>query len=261
MKFTVIAFAGLAAAAPAVEKRQGCKYGFVFARGSTEPSPIGILIGPALQRALTTKLPGMKTFPVAYAASIGTNVSADRTDAKSKSDGVAAFQKAAGCEVIIAGGYSQGAAVMHNVVGTVNGKKSPLPANIRSKIAGVALFGDTRNKQDGSHIKEFPSEKSKVWCNASDGVCGGALNVNAGHLSYSNTQITEAATYLANLAKGFKKGGSSGGGDDSASEEAPAPKVGKSPKSKSSKSPTSPKGKAPKGTSPPAEDAAPAADE
>jgi len=245
MRFTIIAFAGLAAAAPAVEKRQSCKYGFVFARGSTEPSPIGILIGPALQTALKSQLPGMQTFPVPYDASLGTNVSNDRTDAKSKNIGVQAFQKAAGCQVLIAGGYSQGAAVMHNVVGTVNGKKSPLPANVRDKIAAVALFGDTRNKQDSGHIKDFPTERSKVWCNASDGVCGGQLNVNAGHLSYSNAQISEAAKYLASAAKSFKGGSAGGGGGDAGGGDAPA--EGSAPKMSKGKGGGGKKGKGPGG--------------
>jgi cutinase len=203
MKITALATASLAAtvaiAAPVVEKRQGCTYGFVFARGSTEPSPLGMLIGPSLQSSLKGLLPGMQTFPVGYAASIATNISMDRTDAASIKKGVEAFQSAASkCKVIVAGGYSQGAAVMHNAV------SKGISADIKSKIAGVALFGDTRNQQDKGHIPNFPTEKSKVWCNASDGVCGGMLNVNAGHLSYSNAQISEAARYLAGLAKGMK---------------------------------------------------------
>jgi len=88
---------------------------------------------------------------------------------------------------------------MHNVV------SKKLSAEVKGKLAGVALFGDTRNKQDGGHIPNFEPGKSKVWCNASDGVCGGLLNVNAGHLSYSNSQINEAASYLAGLAKKGKQ--------------------------------------------------------
>jgi cutinase len=153
------------------------------------------LIGPPLQRALTSKLPGLKTFPVKYAARLDTNSSPARTDQASINAGVQAFKSAAGCKTIVAGGYSQGAAVMHNVIGKA------LDASIKSKIAGVALFGDTRNKQDNGHIPNFPNEKSKVWCNKNDGVCGGGLNVNAGHLSYSGAQINEAATYLAGRAK------------------------------------------------------------
>jgi hypothetical protein len=72
----------------------------------------GILIGPSLQTALKKQIPGVQTFPVLYAASLGTNISNDRTDAASIAEGVKAFNKAAGCGVLIAGGYSQGAAVV-----------------------------------------------------------------------------------------------------------------------------------------------------
>jgi cutinase len=141
----------------------------------------------------------MKTYAVMYAASLFTNISAQRTDQASINEGVKAFQKAnqeCPSAQIIAGGYSQGAAVMHNVI-----SRSLSPA-IKAKIVGVALFGDTRNKQDGGHIPNFPKDKSRVWCNPSDGVCGGQLNVNAGHLSYDEKQINEAADYLAGKLKG-----------------------------------------------------------
>jgi cutinase len=226
MKISVLAalsFATIAVAAPAddvvemsartYDKRQACNYGFVFARGSTEPSPLvccrreltssiflltylkGILIGPKLQSQLRAKLPGLRTFPVLYSAQLATNVSPARTDPSSISKGVAAFRRAQGCRVIVAGGYSQGAAVMHNVVGR------SLDARTKAKIAGVALFGDTRNKQDRAHIPNFPKERSRVWCKVSDGVCGGQLLVNAGHLSYSAIDISQAATWLAGRAR------------------------------------------------------------
>jgi len=235
MRFTSIAtasFAAIAAAAPTdVEKRQGCQYGFVFARGSTEPAPLGILIGPQLLSALQKQLPGIKSFPVGYAASLATNVSPQRTDDASIKKGVEAFQQAKGCNVIVAGGYSQGAAVMHNVIG---GKL--LDAGLKGNIAGVALFGDTRNSQDKGHIPNFPTERSKVWCNKDDGVCGGQLNVNFGHLSYSSTDINAAATYLATLAKkggggaSASSGGASAGGAEGAAGA--MPKGGKGGKGK-----------------------------
>lgn len=96
---------------------------------------------------------------------------------------------------IVAGGYSQGAAVMHNVIGAKLSKK------IKDRIAGVALFGDTRNKQDNGMIPNFPKERAKVWCNQGDGVCGGQLNVNQAHMSYATTQPAEAAKYLSDLVK------------------------------------------------------------
>jgi cutinase len=156
------------------------------------------LIGPSLQSRLRAKLPGMRTFPVNYAASLATNISPQRTDATSISKGVQAFRQAKACRVIVAGGYSQGAAVMHNVVGR------SLDAGTKAKIAGVALFGDTRNKQDRAHIPNFPQERSRVWCKKSDGVCGGQLLVNVGHLSYSAVDINQAATWLASRAKSIR---------------------------------------------------------
>jgi Cutinase len=159
----------------------------------------------------------MQTFAVMYAASLLTNISPQRTDQTAISEGVKAFNKAnTACPnaKIIAGGYSQGAAVMHNVI------SKSLPAEIKNKIVGVALFGDTRNKQDSGHIPNFPNDKSRVWCNDNDGVCGGGLNVNAGHLSYSATSITEAANWLV----GKMRSGGSGGSDSS--ESAPAPAAG-----------------------------------
>jgi cutinase len=156
----------------------------------------GTIIGTRLESALKQKIPGMRTIPVDYAASLGTNGSAQRTDQASINKGIEAFKKAEGCPKIIAGGYSQGAAVMHNVLG---GKG--LDEGIKKKVMGVALFGDTRNKQDAGHIPNFPQDRSRVWCNPNDGVCGGGLNVNAGHLSYSGNDIQAAATWLASKVK------------------------------------------------------------
>jgi cutinase len=135
-----------------------------------------------------------------YAASLATNISPARTDQGSISKGVAAFQKASGaCRVLVAGGYSQGAAVMHNVIG------KRLSQSIKSRIAGVVLYGDTRNKQDRGKIPNFPANRVKVICNAGDGVCGGALLVNVGHMTYT-ARIGEGASFLASRVRGFGGG-------------------------------------------------------
>jgi len=205
--FVTISFATLGVAAPAEDvhqlaartndKRQACQYGFVFARGSAELPPIGSIVGPKLQAALRTRLPGMRTFPVLYSASIATNISPARTDPSSISKGVSTFNQAQGCRVIVAGGYSQGAAVMHNSVSKLN-------AALKNKIAGVALFGDTRNKQDAGHIRNFPKDRSRVWCKTGDGVCKGTLAVGASHLAYSQVEAQSAATWLAQKAKSHR---------------------------------------------------------
>jgi cutinase len=172
----------------------------------------------------------MKTFPVMYAASLLTNISPARTDQASIDEGKKAFEKAnSECPSakIVAGGYSQGAAVMHNTIGLTKS----LSEAIKSKIVGVALFGDTRNQQDKGHIPNFPDERSKVWCNKDDGVCGGQLVVNAGHMSYDQKYIEEAAEWLAQRVNGggASSGGSASSGGD-AKPAAPAKGMGKGAK-------------------------------
>jgi cutinase len=83
------------------------------------------------------------------------------------------FRQAAGkCSkaALLGGGYSQGAALMHRAI-------EALDKSVQDRIAGVVLFGDTKNKQDGDRIKNFPPDKVKIFCNQDDGVCGGGLNV------------------------------------------------------------------------------------
>jgi cutinase len=123
--------------------------------------------------------------------------------------------------IIIGGGYSQGAAITHRTV-------EKLPQNIKDKIAGVVLYGDTQNKQDGGKIKNFPPDRVKVFCNgygelkgkSSDGVCGGALMVNGGHLSYSES-MKPGATFLKERVDALK--GTKGSAPAEAPEAPAAP--------------------------------------
>jgi cutinase len=57
--------------------------------------------------------------------------------------------------MLVGGGYSQGAALMHRAI-------ESLPQATKDKIAAVVLYGDTQNLQDGGKIKNFPKEKVKV---------------------------------------------------------------------------------------------------
>jgi len=200
MKLLTLAtlFSAAIAAPSDLQKRQECGPSFVFARGTGEAMGLGNFVGAPLERSLKKYFPNLKSYPVMYAASVPPNLSAARTDEAAMSKGVEAFEKAySACPAgaIVAGGYSQGAAVMHNVIGAKLSKK------IKDRIAGVALFGDTRNKQDNGMIPNFPKERAKVWCNQGDGVCGGQLNVNQAHMSYATTQPAEAAKYLSDLVK------------------------------------------------------------
>lgn len=106
--------------------------------------------------------------------------------------------------VIIGGGYSQGAAITHRSV-------EALPAAVKARIAGIVLYGDTKFKQDGGQIKNFPPTKVKTFCNgygelkskSADGVCNGALNVNGGHLAYGDS-FKPGAQFLKGKVDAYK---------------------------------------------------------
>lgn len=91
---------------------------------------------------------------------------------------------------IVAGGYSQGTAVMSNSV-------SELSATIRNQIKGVVLFGYTKNLQNGGRIPNFPSDKTEVYCNVSDAVCWGTLFIAPAHFLYTTDSTLAAPLWLA----------------------------------------------------------------
>lgn len=70
-----------------------------------------------------------------------------------------------------------------------------LTATVKAQIAGVVLYGDTRNAQTGGSIPGYPLEDTRVFCAIGDGVCGGALIVTAAHLSYG-VDVPAAAAFL-----------------------------------------------------------------
>ena len=106
--------------------------------------------------------------------------------------------------IITGGGYSQGAAITHRAV-------EKLSANVKARIAAIVLFGDTQRKQDKEQIKGFPVGRTKTFCNgygelaknSKDGVCNGALMVNAGHMSYGGS-FAPAANFIASKVAEYK---------------------------------------------------------
>lgn len=96
--------------------------------------------------------------------------------------------------VIVAGGYSQGAAVNHRAIESLD------PA-VQARIAGVVLYGDTQKQQDNSQIPGFPQEKTMIICQPGDLVCRGSLTILPAHLTYGQ-RADEGVEFLNGQIQG-----------------------------------------------------------
>ena len=98
--------------------------------------------------------------------------------------------------IIVAGGYSQGAAVNHRAI-------EELDASVKDKIAGVVLYGDTQKQQDKDQIPNFPANKVKIICQVGDAVCRGQLLVLPAHLTYGS-RADEGIDFLVQQVKAMQ---------------------------------------------------------
>lgn len=81
--------------------------------------------------------------------------------------------------IVIASGYSQGAAVMHASIKT-------LSITLQNQIGAAVMFGDVRNTQDNGQIPNFPKSKTKIYCAPLDLVCLGTDLLTPTHLVYTS---------------------------------------------------------------------------
>jgi cutinase len=153
------------------------------------------------------KIPSLAVQGVKYSAGIMGNLTPAGGDAKGIEEAVRDYNMAATkCPktIITGGGYSQGAAITHRAV-------EKLSEKVKARIAAIVLFGDTKRLQDKEQIKGFSPSKTKTFCNgygdlaskSKDGVCNGALAVNAGHMAYGDS-FAPAAKWIAGKVEAYK---------------------------------------------------------
>ncbi|MFQ6325015.1 cutinase family protein [Nocardia sp. NBC_01009] len=151
----------------------------IVARGTHEPGFLGSVIGDPLYDTL------LQTLPVSVDA-YRVNYPADLLDPASLSRGTQdmtdrVIQQSAWCpdQRFILVGYSQGAAVVHGVLGTgiVTTLPGiyPLPGDLQWKVAAVLLFGDPLRLIGWSVPGHF-GWRTANYCAGGDPVCGGGID-------------------------------------------------------------------------------------
>jgi cutinase len=161
----------------------------------------GTIVGSKLCAAMKSASPGgvsCQGIGGAYKATLAANVQPKGTDDQSIAQATkvitSAMTTCPNAKMVLVG-YSQGSAVISQAV-------QAMPAAMQAKVSGVVFYGYTKNQQTNGMLPGYPQNQLKVFCRPDDGVCGGQLDVTAGHLAYSNDgTIQQGADFLMKMVK------------------------------------------------------------
>ncbi|KAF2258983.1 Petfp-cutinase complex protein [Lojkania enalia] len=174
----------------------GCpKVIFIFARASTEPGNMGISAGPTVADELEDEYRSdiwIQGIGLPYTADLASNFLPKGTSTAAINEAKRLFNMAhEKCPnaAIVAGGYSQGTAVMAGAI-------PELSSAVRDQIKGVVLFGYTKNLQNRGGIDNFPDSKVEVYCQLTDAVCYGTLFIAPAHFLYTDEAAFDAPRFL-----------------------------------------------------------------
>ncbi|PPJ50684.1 hypothetical protein CBER1_07704 [Cercospora berteroae] len=166
----------------------------IFARGSTQPGNLGDL-GSATCNQLKTAYGSTRVacqgVGGAYSASLAANILPEGTTSGAWDEAIRLFNLARSkCpnSKVVAGGYSQGAAV-------ITASVRRLPAASKTNLAGIVMFGSTRTDEEGGRIPGYPAANTLNICASNDGVCDGGLDVSPGHSAYAD-DVPTAVSFL-----------------------------------------------------------------
>ncbi|CAG7996436.1 unnamed protein product [Penicillium salamii] len=165
----------------------------VFARGTSEPGNVGILVGPPLFDALLDQF-GESAVAIQgvnnYAASVqGYLAGGDATGSTEMARQIESVKSQCPKTKLIASGYSQGCQIVHNAI-------SELQATTASWISSALLFGDPKNKQA---LPNVPASKVYTACHTGDDICKNGILIGPAHLTYA-LNVEDAARFAANAA-------------------------------------------------------------
>jgi cutinase len=169
---------------------------FIFARASAEIGNMGASAGPNVANGLEARYPNsvwVQGVGGPYDASLSANFLPAGTTRAAIDETKRLFTLAntkCPSAAVVAGGYSQGTAVMSNAI-------SELSSSIQNQIKGVVLFGYTKNTQNLGRIPNFPRDKTEIYCNVSDAVCWGTLFLAPAHFLYGTESSIAAPLWLS----------------------------------------------------------------
>ncbi|OMP84230.1 Cutinase [Diplodia seriata] len=165
----------------------------IYARGTTEPGPIGLIAGPPLKAALQEQMGGgagaVDFQGVDYAADVaGFLVGGDPEGSALMAAMVERALADCPASDVVMAGYSQGAQLVHNAA-------EMLDRDAAAKVAAVVVFGDPDNPDPVAQVA-----RQKVICADGDLICAGQVVVLPPHWSYGD-DADEAADFIVSNSK------------------------------------------------------------
>lgn len=174
----------------------------VFARGTGELAGVG-RVGQAFVDSLHAQVPAksLATYAVDYPATRDFLRAID--GANDASTFISNIATTCPDTKLVLGGYSQGAAIIDLITAPAQaffGFAQPMPADIATHVAAVAVFGNPSNRIGGgplTAISPLYGDKAIDLCNGGDPVCSNGDDVPAHSLYVESGIPSQAAHFVA----------------------------------------------------------------